>query len=108
MSEKIKAGYWSVATQKHLKVFQNETKGLGNLGNLNLSGKVGRFLGAIRGNSTITNINKLETMAYSVGIQSKAELNMMVFPVLEKASDGRVELIRNTVGDVTGLAEYMF
>lgn len=106
--DRIKNGYWSVATQKHLKVFRNETTGLGQLGNLNTSGKVGRLLGAIRGNNQITNLLKLESMANNVGIQSKAELIMMILPILEKASDGRIELIRDKVGEVTGIAEYMF
>lgn len=109
MSEqKIKMGYWSVATQKHLKVFQNDATGLTQLGSLNLAGKVGRFLGAIRGNKEIDDINKLLVIANNVGITSKAELVKLILPELVKASDGRVELITDTLGNITGLAEYMF
>lgn len=109
MSEqKIKMGYWAVSTQKHLKVFQNDSTGLAQLGNLNLAGKAGRLLGAIRGNQQINDINKLLVIANSVGITSKMELVKLVLPELEKASDGRIELITDTVGNITGLAEYMF
>lgn len=106
--QKIKMGYWSVATQKHLKVFQNDSAGLAQLGSLNLAGKVGRFLGAIRGNKQINDINKLLVIANNVGITGKAELVKLILPEIEKASDGRIELITDTVGNVTGLAEYMF
>ncbi|KWX81009.1 hypothetical protein AMQ83_35165 [Paenibacillus riograndensis] len=108
MSEKVKLGYWSVATQKHLKVFQSDSTGLSNLGSLNLAGKVGRFLGAIRGNKDIRDLNKLLVIANSVGISSKAELVKLVLPEVAKASEGRVELITNNLGEITGLLEFLY
>jgi len=106
--EKIKFGYWSVATQKHLKVFQNESTGLSQLGSLHLAGKAGRFLGAIRGNNQIQDINKLLVIANNVGITGIPELVKFILPELERASDGRIELIKDTVGNITGLVEYLF
>lgn len=107
-ADKIKSGYWSVATQKHLKVFRTDATGLSQLGNLNITGKVGRLLGAIRGNEQITDLGKLEVMANNVGIPSMYELIMVILPLLEKASDGRIELIKDVTGELQGVAEYMF
>lgn len=104
---RIKSGYWSVATQKHLKQFTAESTGLGKLGSLNLAGKVGRFLGVIRGNSVITDMRKLEQMANNVGIISKAELVKFILPELEQASDKQIELIRDATGEITGITEYV-
>lgn len=56
----LKAGYWSIATQKHLKKFASDSVHLDEFDNLNLSGKAGRLLGVIRRNSNISNIKKLE------------------------------------------------
>ncbi|WP_337098667.1 hypothetical protein [Paenibacillus sp. YIM B09110] len=108
ISDKVKSGYWSISTQKHLKVFKSEATGLSQLGNLNLTGKVGRFLGVIRGNGQITDMNKLELMANSVGINNKLELLKIVLPELESASDKRIELMRDTIGNITGIAEYVY
>ncbi|MCT4606578.1 MAG: hypothetical protein N4A64_10835 [Marinisporobacter sp.] len=105
--EKIKAGYWSVATQKHLKEFTTYSTNLDEVDNLNIAGKSGRFLGAIRGNTKIQNIKKLEKMANNVGI-SKNELHLIILPKIEKASDKQVELIKNSTGEITGIAEYLF
>lgn len=104
----IKSGYWSIATQKHLKELRIETTGLGHLGNLSLAGKVGRFLGSIRGNGQITNVRKLEEMAYGVGVQNNYELNKVIFPLLEQASEGKVKVKQNTIGEIIGLEEFMF
>ncbi|WP_100617892.1 hypothetical protein [Bacillus cereus] len=106
--KKIKAGYWSIATQKHLKQYTADSNGLGQLGNLNIAGKAGRFLGVIRGNNVIDNMEKLMQMANSVGISSKAELVRIILPELEQASDKQVELIKDTSGNITGIAEYVF
>ncbi|PDZ66512.1 hypothetical protein [Bacillus thuringiensis] len=106
--KKIKAGYWSIATQKHLKQYTADSNGLGQLGNLNIAGKAGRFLGVIRGNNVIDNMEKLMQMANSVGISSKAELVKIILPELEIASHKQVELIKDTTGTITGLAEYVF
>nr|WP_278679097.1 hypothetical protein [Clostridium paraputrificum] len=105
--QKIKSGYWSIATQKHLKQYTADSTGIGKFGNLNLAGKAGRFLGVIRGNSVIEDMNKLEQMANNVGINSKAELIKIILPELEQASDGQIELIKDNVGQITGIAEYM-
>ncbi|MBS4193218.1 hypothetical protein KHA94_24300 [Bacillus sp. FJAT-49705] len=106
--EKIKAGYWSIATQKHLKQFQVDSAGLSNFGSINIAGKAGRFLGVIRGNGVIENMEKLVQMANTVGINSKHELEMIILPYLAKASDKQIELIKDTTGSITGVAEYVF
>lgn len=106
--ENVKAGYWAVATQKHLKQFTADSIGLGKFGNLNLAGKAGRFLGVIRGNSIIEDMNKLEQMANGVGINSRAELMKIILPELEQASDKQIELIKDTTGQITGIAEYVY
>lgn len=104
---KIKSGYWSIATQKHLKEFKTYSANLDKFDNLNIAGKAGRFLGVIRGNGKIENIEKLEAMANTVGI-SPSELHYIVLPKLERDSDKQVELIRDSTGSVTGIAEYVF
>jgi hypothetical protein len=104
---KIKSGYWSVATQKHLKEFTTYSSNLDEVDNLNMAGKSGRFLGVIRGNTKIESIKKLEKMANTVGI-NKNELHRIILPEIEKASDKQVEVIKNAAGDITGIAEYLF
>lgn len=104
---RIKEGYWAIATQKHLRLYSQESPGLGRLGNLNTAGKAGRFLGVIRGNDRITNMDKLQTMAESVGIVSRAELERIILPDIEKASEKRIELIKDAKGDITGIQEYL-
>lgn len=109
MSEqsKIKSGYWSIATQKHLKEFTTDSSNLDEFDKLNIAGKTGRFLGVIRGNKEINNISKLRKMANTVGI-SPSELNYIVLPGLEKSSDKQVELIKDSTGEITGIVEYVF
>ncbi|WP_342577223.1 hypothetical protein [Psychrobacillus sp. FSL K6-2843] len=107
-NEKLKAGYWSISAQKHLKQFTVDSPGIGQLGNLNTAGKVGRFLGVIRGNSLIGNMKKIEQMANSVGINSRLELEKIILPLIEDASDQKIELIKDATGAITGLAEYVF
>jgi hypothetical protein len=105
--DKIKSGYWSIATQKHLKEFTTYSPNLDEVDCLNIAGKSGRFLGVIRGNGHIDNIKKLEKMANTVGI-SKSELHRIVLPEIEKASDKQVEIIRDSAGEIKGIAEYVF
>lgn len=106
-NQKSKAGYWSIATQKHLKEFKTTSSNLDELDNLNTAGKAGRFLGAIRGNGKIENITKLEKMGQGIGI-SKKELHMIILPELANASDQKVELIKDAVGQIEGVVEYVF
>lgn len=105
--DNIKSGYWSIAAQKHLKEFTTYSSNLDELDNLSIAGKSGRFLGVIRGNREISNIKKLEKMAGSVGI-TKNELHLVILPKLEMASDKKVEIVRDVIGDITGIAEYIF
>ena len=83
-TEGVKQGYWAIATQKHLRLYAQESPGLGRLGNLNTAGKAGRFLGVIRGNDRITNMDKLQQMAESVGIVSRAELEKLFCQTLKR------------------------
>lgn len=105
--DKVKSGYWSIATQKHLKEYKTNSANLDEVDNLNIAGKAGRFLGVIRGNGQIDNIKKLEKMANTVGI-NKSELHLIILPKLEAASDKKIEIVRNTVGDIIGIEEYVF
>lgn len=105
---KIKSGYWAVATQKHLKEFTTYSPNLDEVDSLNIAGKAGRFLGVIRGNTRIDNTKKLEKMAGSVGI-SKSELHSIILPKIEEASDKQVEIIRDPITkDIKGIEEYLF
>jgi len=104
---KLKAGYWAIATQKHLQEFKTYSPNLNKFDTLNIAGKTGRLLGVIRGNGKIENMLKLEAMANTVGI-SPSELNLIVLPKLEKDSDKQVELIRDSDGTITGVSEYVF
>ncbi|AWS27212.1 hypothetical protein CYK73_15255 [Clostridium perfringens] len=106
-NDKVKAGYWSVATQKHLKVFRADSCNIDEFDNLDLSGKAGMFLGTIRGNGTITNINKIEKMANTVGIKPR-ELRTIILPEIEKYSDKKIEILRSSTGDIEGIQEYIF
>lgn len=108
IEKKVKAGYWSIATQKHLKQFQVDSAGLSNFGTINIAGKAGRFLGVIRGNGVIENMNKLVQMSNTVGINNRFELEMIILPYLAAASDQQIELIKDTTGRITGVAEYVF
>lgn len=105
--DNLKSGYWSIATQKHLKAFRTDSSNYDEFDTLNTAGKAGRLLGVIRGNKEIDNIKKLEKMATTVNISPK-ELHRIVLPMLEEASDKQVEIIKNSTGDITGVAEYVF
>lgn len=105
--QKIKSGYWAVAAQKHLKVFRSDSTNIDEFNNLELSGKIGMFLGTIRGNSQITNMSKIQKMANTVGIKPY-ELHRIILPEIEKYSDKKVEIIRNPSGHIEGIQEYIF
>ena len=104
---KVKSGYWSIATQKHLKEFRSDCSNIDELDCLNISGKAGRFLGAIRGNRQIDNVKKIEKMGNLVGIGPR-ELKTIILPEIERASDKQVELIRDNTGNIIGIEEYIF
>ncbi|PIH57522.1 hypothetical protein [Paenibacillus sp. LK1] len=104
---KIKSGYWSIATQKHLKEFRTDSSNLDEFDGLNVAGKAGRLLGVLRGNSQIGNIKKIEKMANQVGI-SRQELHKIVLPHLADASDKKVKILRSSAGDIVGVEEYVF
>lgn len=104
--KKIKEGYWSVAAEKHLKNYTDESQNLDEVDNLNIAGKAGRFIGTIRGNGTIENIKKIEKMAGSVGIR-RSMLHKIILPAIEKSTD-KVEIIRDSTDEITGIAEYVF
>lgn len=107
MDNKIKCGYWSVATQKHLKVFRDDASNIDEFDTLDLSGKAGMFLGTIRGNGQINNVKKLEKMANTVGIKPR-ELHRIILPEIEHASDKKIEIIKDSSGSITGVQEYIF
>ena len=106
MDKKVE-GYWSIAAQKHLKGFTTDSVGLDEYDNIDLAGKAGRFIGAIRGNSNITSIRKIEKIGNTVGIKPK-ELHKIILPQIEKVTEGKIELLRDSTGDITGIAEYVF
>lgn len=106
MDNKTK-GYWSIATQKHLKGFTTDSIGLDEYDDIDLAGKAGRFISSIRGSGQITSIKKIEKIGNTVGIKPK-ELHRIILPQIETSTNGQVELIRNGTGDITGLAEYVF
>lgn len=103
----LKSGYWSISTSKHLKNYAQDSTHLDEFDSLYTSGKAGRFLGVIRGSSNITNLRKMEKMAQSVGI-ARRELHTIILPELEKASDGAVELQKNSLGEIQRIDEYIF
>lgn len=103
----VSEGYWAIAAQKHLKAFTQDSNNLDEYDNIDIAGKAGRLLGAIRGNKTIDNRRKLEKIANTIGIKP-SELYKIILPELVRASDGRVELIKDATGDITGISEYVF
>lgn len=107
MNESQIKGYWSIASQKHLKEFVTYGSNLDELDNLSTAGKTGLFIGSIRGNGQINDIKKIEKMANQVGIR-KNELHKIILPQLEKSSNKQVELITNTLGEITGIEENIF
>lgn len=107
MSDQMKVGYWAVATQKHLVKLSVDNAHMDEFDSLNVSGKAGRLLAVLRGNGQLSNKKKLEKMASSVGI-GKIELYRTILPDLERASDGQIELRKNTIGEIEGIEEYIF
>lgn len=100
-------GFWSIAARKHLKEFVDYSDNADIFDRLNVAGKTGLFLGTIRGNKQLDNIKKIEKMANQVGIKP-IELHKVILPQLEESSDKKVEIIRDTAGNVTGIEEYVF
>lgn len=100
-------GFWSIATRKHLKEFVDYSDNADIFDRLNVAGKTGLFLGTIRGNKQLDNIDKIEKMATQVGIKP-IELHKVILPQLEVSSDKKVEVIRDSVGNITGIEEYVF
>ncbi|MFL2077168.1 hypothetical protein [Marinilactibacillus psychrotolerans] len=105
MSNQINNGYWAVATQKHLCKFQTNSPNYEEFDALNVSGKAGRLLGLIRGNTQITDIKRMEKLAGTMGI-GKRELKKTIFPELERVTDKKIELHKNSSGEIIGLEEY--
>ena len=101
-----KEGYWAIASQKHLNAFAADSSNIDEFDNIDLSGKIGRFLGAIRGNTKIDDIKKIEKIGNSVGIKPR-ELHKIILPYIESWTDKKVELIKNSSGDLEGIAEYL-
>lgn len=102
-----KEGYWSIAAQKHLKEYKPDSPNLDELSEISVAGKAGILLGVIRGNGKIENIRKIEKMATQAGISSKVELRT-ILQLIEVASEKRVELIKNSTGEIIGLEENIF
>lgn len=105
MEDKINKGYWAVATQKHLSKFQMTSQNYEEFDALNVSGKAGRLLGLIRGNTRITNMKKLEKLAGTMGI-GKRELRHTILPQLETVTEKKIELQKNNLNEIIGIEEY--
>lgn len=104
--EKMKIGYWSIAAQKHIKKYEVESPNRDEFDAISFAGKVGRFIGIIRGNDEIRSIDKIEKMAGTVGIY-RHELHKLVLPEIKRLTDGQVEVITDSTGDAVGLKEYI-
>lgn len=100
-------GFWSIAARKHLKEFVDYSDNGDIFDRLNVAGKTGLFLGTIRGNKQLDNIKKIEKMASQVGIKP-IELHRIILPQLEESSDKKIEIHRDSLGNVTGIEEYVF
>lgn len=100
-------GFWSIAARKHLKEFVDYSDNGDEFDRLNVAGKTGLFLGTIRGNKQLNSIEKIEKMATQVGIKP-LELHKIILPQLEESSEKKVELIRDNVGGIIGIEEYVF
>jgi len=100
-------GFWAIAARKHLKEFVDYSDNGDIFDRLNVAGKTGLFLGAIRGNKQLDKIDKLEKMASQVGIKP-IELHKVILPQLEQSSDKKVEIFRDSTGNITGIEEYVF
>lgn len=107
MMDRKTNGFWSIAARKHLKEFVDYSDNGDIFDRLNVAGKTGLFLGTIRGNKQLDNINKLEKMASQVGIKP-IELHKIILPQLEESSDKKVEIHRDILGNVIGIEEYVF
>lgn len=100
-------GFWSIAARKHLKEFVDYSDNGDIFDRLNVAGKTGLFLGTIRGNKQLDNIKKIEKMASQVGIKP-IELHKIILPQLEESSDKKIEIYRDSLGNATGIEEYVF
>lgn len=107
MMDRKTNGFWSIAARKHLKEFVDYSDNADIFDRLNVAGKTGLFLGTIRGNKQLDNINKIEKMANQVGIKP-IELHKIILPQLEESSDKKVEIIRDKTGKAIGIEEYVF
>lgn len=107
MMDRKTNGFWSIAVRKHLKEFVDYSDNADIFDRLNVAGKTGLFLGTIRGNKRLDNINKIEKMANQVGIKP-IELHKIILPQLEESSDKKVEIIRDKAGKAIGIEEYVF
>lgn len=107
MSDRKTNGFWSIAARKHLKEFVDYSDNADIFDCLNVAGKTGLFLGAIRGNKQLDNIQKIEKMASQVGIKP-IELHKIILPQLEQSSDKQIEIIKDNVGTIIGIEEYVF
>lgn len=106
MDRKIN-GFWAVAARKHLKEFVDYSDNADIFDCLNVAGKTGLFLGAIRGNKKLNNPEKIEKMASQVGIKP-IELHKVILPQLEESSDQKIEVHRDSIGSLIGIEEYVF
>lgn len=106
MDRKIN-GFWAVAARKHLKEFVDYSDNADIFDCLNVAGKTGLFLGAIRGNKMLNNPEKIEKMASQVGIKP-IELHKVILPQLEESSDQKIEVHRDSTGSLIGIEEYVF
>jgi hypothetical protein len=106
MHEKIKFGYWAIATQKHMDNFKQSAQNRDEFDTLCLAGKVGRFISNLRGSGQLENIDAITKLASSVGI-SRHELHNIIFPAISDITAGQIELKKNILGEVTGLEEYI-
>lgn len=107
MMDRKTNGFWSIAARKHLKEFVDYSDNGDIFDRLNVAGKTGLFLGTIRGNKQLDNIKKIEKMASQVGIKP-IELHKIILPQLEESSDKKIEIHRDSLGNVIGIEEYVF
>ena len=107
MMDRKTNGFWSIAARKHLKEFVDYSDNGDIFVRLNVAGKTGLFLGTIRGNKQLDNIKKIEKMASQVGIKP-IELHKIILPQLEESSDKKIEIHRDSLGNATGIEEYVF
>lgn len=107
MMDRKTNGFWSIAARKHLKEFVDYSDNGDIFDRLNVAGKTGLFLGTIRGNKQLDNIKKIKKMASQVGIKP-IELHKIILPQLEESSDKKIEIHRDSLGNATGIEEYVF